>query len=174
MDAMTSDLWLAEFEDAAEAPGVAGGAAVGPGWLGSLCRVWAAEGPAPWRRYACAEASPGPAWQRLSPLISLPGASAAAVPGCHYVVETDVEPGHEADFDAWYTQEHLPGLAAVPGTVHAARYVRQGSPRFLALYLLTDPQVLGSPPWLAVRGTPWSDRVRPRFRNTRRLMFHAA
>jgi hypothetical protein len=53
----------------------------------------------------------------------------------------DVLPGSEADFDPWYEQEHLPGLASVPGTV---------------------------------RATPWSDRVRPTFVNTRRTMFRRA
>lgn len=170
------DLWLVEqdgspprIDGAAHAQGDGG-----EGRLTALCRPWAPQGPDPWRRYMLAARSPGPAWQRLAPRVWLPGASATAPATWHYVVETDVEPGHEADFDAWYTQEHLPGLAAVPGTVHAARFERDGSPRYLALYLLTAAEVLGSPPWLAVRGTAWSDRVRPRFRNTRRLMFRAA
>ena len=34
----------------------------------------------------------------------------------HYVVEADVLPESEAQLNAWYTIEHLPGLAAVPGT----------------------------------------------------------
>ena len=170
------DLWLAEQHESAPRldAGNLAGVADGEGWLDALCRAWAPQGSEPWRRYALAARAPGPTWQRLAPRISLPGASAAAVAAWHYVVETDVEPGHEADFNAWYTQEHLPGLAAVPGTVHAARFEREGSPRYLALYLLTAAEVLGSPPWLAVRGTAWSDRVRPRFRHTRRLMFRAA
>jgi hypothetical protein len=34
-----------------------------------------------------------------------------------------------------------------------------------------SPQVLERPEWLAVRHTEWSDRVRPHFRNTVRVMF---
>lgn len=90
----------------------------------------------------------------------------------HYVVETDVAPESEQDFNAWYTEEHMPGLAAVPGTARADRYLcRDGTPRYYACYDLFTRETFGSPPWLAVRGTDWSSRVRPSFRNTRRTMF---
>ncbi|HEX7747925.1 MAG TPA: hypothetical protein VF445_04155 [Bordetella sp.] len=90
----------------------------------------------------------------------------------HYVVETDVTPESEQDFNDWYTREHMPGLAAVPGTARADRYLcRQGTPRYYACYDLRTRETFGSPPWLAVRGTDWSSRVRPSFRNTRRTMF---
>lgn len=111
-------------------------------------------------------------WRRLSCVQQLDGASFGQTAAYHYVVETDVLPEHEEDLNAWYAHEHLPGLAAVPGTVRAARYVDAGgSPRYYACYDLASPDALGSPPWLAVRGTAWSSRVRPSFRNTRRTMF---
>jgi hypothetical protein len=48
-------------------------------------------------------------------------------------VESDVLPAHEDAFNAWYDHEHLPGLAAVPGTVRAARYISAaGAPRYYA------------------------------------------
>jgi len=87
-------------------------------------------------------------------------------------VETDVLPEHEADFNAWYDQEHLAGLAAVPGTVSAARLLDpQGHPRYHACYELATRETFGSPAWLAVRGTAWSSRIRPSFRNTTRTLF---
>ena len=89
-----------------------------------------------------------------------------------YMVETDIKPGAEADFDRWYEEEHLPGLAAVPGTVRARRYLaREGSPRYYACYDLATRDTFGSPAWLAVRATDWSSRVRPNFTNTKRTMF---
>lgn len=57
-------------------------------------------------------------------------------------------------------------MAGVPGTVRAGR-----SPRHHACYGLRTQETLGSPPWLAVRATDWSSRVRPAFRNTKRTMF---
>ncbi|MBS0455516.1 MAG: hypothetical protein JSS14_29800 [Proteobacteria bacterium] len=120
------------------------------------------------------EASTGP-WIRLQCVQELAGASPGEAPRFHYIVETDVLPEAEQDFNAWYGQEHLPGLAAVPGVVRAARYVdASGSPRYYACYDLTKLDAFGSPPWLAVRGTTWSSKVRPSFRNTRRTMFALA
>ena len=81
-------------------------------------------------------------------------ASAGQAPPYHYVVETDVLPEYEDDLNAWYAQEHLPGLACVPGTMRAARYVdTAGSPRYYACYDLASPDILGCPAWLAVRET---------------------
>jgi hypothetical protein len=36
---------------------------------------------------------------------------------------------------------------------------------------LVARDTLGSPPWLAVRGTAWSDICRPHFTNTSRTLF---
>jgi hypothetical protein len=102
----------------------------------------------------------------------LSGASAGADAPLRYVVATDVEAAHEADFNAWYEQEHLAGLAAVPGTVRATRLVDPaGSPRYHACYDLATLATFDSPAWLAARGTAWSSRVRPTFRNTSRTMY---
>ncbi|MFO1302892.1 MAG: DUF4286 family protein [Burkholderiales bacterium] len=107
--------------------------------------------------------------QRL--LQACEGASAGTDAAFHYVVSTDVRPEAEEDFNAWYVSEHLPGLASVPGTVRARRFRNDDdAPRYHACYDLATAETLGSPPWLAVRGTPWSSRVRPAFCNTTRLM----
>ena len=131
--------------------------------------------------FSAAEAPTPPAsaltgtWKRLRCVQELAGASGGQTTANHYIVETDVLPEFEDDLNAWYAQEHLPGLAGVPGTVRAARYVDDaGSPKYYACYDLTDADVLGSPAWLAVRATPWSSCVRPAFRNTRRTMFQRA
>jgi hypothetical protein len=105
-------------------------------------------------------------------LQDIPGASRGAAPVFHYVVETDVVPEAETDLNDWYDQEHLPGLAAVPGAIRAQRLRNlDGAPRYHACYELLAKETLGSAPWLAVRHTAWSDRVRPNFRNTKRTMF---
>jgi hypothetical protein len=109
---------------------------------------------------------------RLEPMFDAPGASRGETPLFHYVVETDVDPAHEADLNAWYDTEHMPGLAACPGSVRARRFRNpDGSPRYHSCYDLMSTETLGSEPWLAVRHTTWSDRVRPHFRNTKRTLF---
>jgi len=109
---------------------------------------------------------------RLLALMEVDGVSASAAPTHHYVVETDVVATAEADLNAWYDQEHMPGLAAVPGSVRAARYRNlDDGPRYHACYELASHETFGSPAWLRVRATDWSSRVRPMFVNTRRTMF---
>jgi hypothetical protein len=110
--------------------------------------------------------------KRLAPIAEWPGASAGAQAPYHYVVATDIEPGWEDELHTWYQDEHMPGLAAVPGNVQCARLRSiDGTPRYHACYDLVSPQVLERPEWLAIRHTEWSDRVRPHFRNTVRVMF---
>jgi hypothetical protein len=109
---------------------------------------------------------------RLRPVFDAAGASRQEAPVYHYVVETDVIPEHEADLNAWYDTEHMPGLAACPGCTRARRFRNpDGSPRLHACYDLVSTDTLASKPWLAVRQTAWSDRVRPHFRGTKRTLF---
>ena len=161
-----SDLWLMDFAwppaDGAVAPDTSAGVVLWQSVDGQLGRAY----------YASGRGAPGADWVRLHKLQSLDGASASATVTFHYVVETDVALEHEGELNAWYEQEHLPGLASVPGTIRAVRYRRDsGSPRYLACYDLTSPDTLNRPEWLAVRHTDWSSKVRPTFQNTRRTMF---
>ena len=111
----------------------------------------------------------------LELLMDLKGASAGETARYHYVVETGVDSDHERDFNAWYDSEHLRGLAAVPGCVRARRLraLEKAGERafYAACYDLVSDQALTSEAWLAVRRTPWSDRVRPTFRDTTRTVF---
>ena len=121
-----------------------------------------------WRLYSSAI----PGGQMLQPTTDLAGPDAGRVALFHYVVETDVPDAALADFNAWYETEHMPGLARVPGTIRASRYVRTvGSPRFVACYDLVTPAAMEREEWLAVRHTDWSSRVRPQFRNTFRTLY---
>ncbi|MEJ0067795.1 MAG: hypothetical protein WDO24_02585 [Pseudomonadota bacterium] len=69
----------------------------------------------------------------------------------------------EAEFNAWYDNEHLPERAAVDGFLTARRYVCiEGWPRYLALYDLDRVEALHAPSYLAVGGarqSAWSQRT---------------
>ena len=160
---MKGDLWLLRIEDRHASP---------PPQVDGLRLFHAIDAAA---SYAYASAPLSDDWLPLSCILDLAGAAAGRPAPVHYVVETDVLPEHEADFNDWYDQEHLAGLAAVPGTVRASRYlIDGGTPRYHACYELVSPDVFDSPEWRAVRATAWSSRVRPAFRNTRRTMFTRA
>lgn len=130
------------------------------------------ENPHAWRAYMTGELPVSMNAVELKLLTHLNGASYREVGNYHYIVETDISNASEEEFNAWYETEHLPGLAHVPGTVSAKRYVRlTGSPRYIACYELLSPTVMDSDAWLAVRHTAWSSRVRPMFTNTVRALF---
>ena len=96
---------------------------------------------------------------RLAPLSEWQGASAAEHAPYHYVVASDVDAAHEADFNRWYDTEHMPRLAAEPGAVHCARLTsRDSGPRYHACYDLAGPDVLDH------AECPYS-------RNARRILF---
>ena len=87
----------------------------------------------------------------------------------------NVTPEHEADFNDWYDSEHLPALAAVPGVLAAHRYrgrdQGQGdAPRYAALYYLANADVANGPAWKAAAASPWTDRLRPHFRDHLRIL----
>jgi hypothetical protein len=109
---------------------------------------------------------------RLECVFETDGYSRAEAPVFHYVVEMDPADGWMSEIARWYDTEHMPGLAAVPGCIHATRLINHDhGPVSHAYYELLTPQTLGSRPWLAIRWTHWSDIVRPHFTNTKRTMF---
>jgi hypothetical protein len=104
-----------------------------------------------------------------------PGAAAAPEGAGGLLLNAmNVAPEAEADFNAWYDEEHLPALARVPGTLAARRYrsaeTGGGSHRYVALYYLESPAVTQSADWAAAIDTPWSAKVRPHFRDRVRIL----
>jgi len=86
----------------------------------------------------------------------------------------DVLPEHESEFNEWYNTEHIPALAAVPGTLCARRFrSAEGSPRYVALYHLASADVPDSAAWKKAANTPWTEKLRPHFRNHLRIVSKA-
>jgi hypothetical protein len=83
-----------------------------------------------------------------------------------------VAPEHEREFNDWYNTEHIPALAAVPGTLCAHRYCGTGAAahRYLTLYYLTSAEVRNTTAWREAANTPWTERMRPHFRNHLRIV----
>jgi hypothetical protein len=103
---------------------------------------------------------------------TLPGDEAAPDGAGGLLVNAmNVNPAHEAEFNEWYDHEHIPGLAAVPGTLSARRFRDSGgSHRYLALYHLASADVPTTEAWKAAANTPWTDRLRPHFRDHLRIL----
>ena len=83
-----------------------------------------------------------------------------------------VAPEYEHEFNDWYDTEHIPALGAVPGTLYACRYRGTGAAaqRSLAVYYLTSAEIPNSAAWKAAANTPWTERIRPHFRNHLRIV----
>ena len=96
--------------------------------------------------------------------------AAPAEAGGILVNAMNVDPAHEAEFNEWYEHEHIPALAAVPGILCARRFrYAGGSHRYLALYHLTSADVPAGAVWKAAAFTPWTQRLRPHFRDWLRI-----
>ncbi|HWD26974.1 MAG TPA: hypothetical protein VG387_07405 [Rhizomicrobium sp.] len=99
------------------------------------------------------------------------GASHGTGTDYHLVVRTNVADGGWPELLRWYDEEHLGILASAPGTALAQRLVSEDAPpRSYACYDITAPEVLETRAWLSARETEWSSRVRPTFRDTRRVV----
>lgn len=95
-----------------------------------------------------------------------------------YIVHTDI-PDHIVDeYNEWYDKEHLPRCAGIPGVLRARRFASTGipggasdGPRYLTAYELAGPDVWESPAAQLARKTPWTEKMRSLFSNTRRAYY---
>jgi hypothetical protein len=101
--------------------------------------------------------------------------SAPAGAGGLMMYAMNVAPEAETEFNAWYDEEHIPRLAAVPGCLSARRFrilkaESDGAQRYLAMYHLERPEVCSSAAWREAAGTEWTARMRPHFRDGLRIV----
>jgi len=69
-----------------------------------------------------------------------------SLPHGQLCVWTDIDPAHEADFNAWYDREHMQERVAIPGFTHARRFraTDRGPRKYLALYVTDTLDVFRS------------------------------
>ena len=94
--------------------------------------------------------------------------AAPAGAGALLVASMNVDPAAEPEFNEWYNAEHLPQLGAVPGVLCARRYSSEAADRerkYLALYHMTSLDVPRGDAWKKAADTPWTQRMRPHFRD---------
>lgn len=80
------------------------------------------------------------------------------------VVYTDVDIGHDAEFNAWYNEEHIPERMSAPGFLDSARYqALKGGPSYLAVYELESVEAIQTPEYLRMSQNPtdWTKRMSP-------------
>ena len=80
------------------------------------------------------------------------------------IVFVDVDVEHDAEFNEWYNQEHLPERLSAPGFLDGARYeALKGGPRYLAVYELESAETLQSDEYRRQSENPteWTKRMSP-------------
>jgi hypothetical protein len=86
-------------------------------------------------------------------------------------VWNDIGAADEAEFNAWYEEEHFPERLSVPGILTARRYRDVSAPlRYAAIYDTVSVAVLTSPAYLArlANPSPRTRAIMPRFSNMTR------
>jgi hypothetical protein len=97
-----------------------------------------------------------------------------------YIVHTDIPDHIVAEYNAWYDSEHLPRCVGIPGVLRARRYTAAActsgdtGPKYLTAYEMTGPEIWESPAALQARKTPWTEKMRSLFSNTRRALYRLA
>jgi hypothetical protein len=90
----------------------------------------------------------------------------------------DVRPGQEAAFDAWFQSEHLLERLGVPGFKFVRRHeALLGAPRYFNFYIVDNPDVLTSKPYLERldNPTPMTKKIMSEaFINMNRTVCHRA
>jgi hypothetical protein len=98
--------------------------------------------------------------RRLYSPISDSGATGQAPPVL-MAVSMSVPESAEADMEAWYVEEHIPMLLAVPGWRRSRRYVLSSgsAPKYLSLHEIDSHASFDRPEYKAAVSTPWRNRI---------------
>jgi hypothetical protein len=87
----------------------------------------------------------------------------------YLAIWSDLAPEDETDWMHWITREHSAERVGVDGFLACRIFRALGTAanRFFILYELKEPEIVGSPPYLARLNepTPWSQRIMPRLKN---------
>ena len=76
------------------------------------------------------------------------------------MVVVDVLPEHEAEFNRWYDEEHIPQKLATPGFRSARRFASHDhAGRYLAVYEVDGADVVTNPEYMAQPMSDWAQVV---------------
>ena len=101
--------------------------------------------------------------QQIAQAGSAMAPAADAVKGL-LMVSLQPEAGYEDEFNDWYTTEHIEYGARVPGLLRVRRFKAvEGSPTYVALWELADPNLPNTQAWRQALDTPWAVRIRQHY-----------
>ena len=76
------------------------------------------------------------------------------------IVQVDIDPAREDEFNRWYDEEHVPEKRASPGFHSARRFKHFAIPhRYLAIYEVDDGDTVTSPAYMSQPQSEWSRSI---------------
>lgn len=95
-----------------------------------------------------------------------------------YIVQMDIPPELEAEFNRIYDTQHIPEISKVPGVLGVKRYALEkpvpGVPKYAAIYRVASPDVPQGPAWVAASDTgDWKPKIRSHTLNRRHALYKA-
>jgi len=76
------------------------------------------------------------------------------------VVQVDIDPAREDEFNRWYDEEHVPEKLAAPGFSSARRFKHFTIPhRYLAIYEVEDGDTVTNPTYMSQPQSEWSASI---------------
>jgi len=116
--------------------------------------------PTPWSRRMKRHYGPNRIRNTYETVLSLGDPAPPASPWV-FMAKIEIDPAVEAEFNEWYSEEHAPALAAVPGVARVRRFVAaEGEPKYAAIYELASPEVLETEAWAHARELGRTQRMR--------------
>lgn len=106
-------------------------------------------------------------WQQYNSILEVRQSKFSAVTVVTVGITISTDPDSDQKLDEWYTEEHIPGLAAVPGWQASIRLqlanssgkdVEYAAP-YLAIHEWAEPNGLGGEIWKKAVFTPWSESI---------------
>jgi hypothetical protein len=99
--------------------------------------------------------------RRVYEQVSFDGAALERPGPVLMIVSISVPAALEDDMAAWYAEEHIPMLLAVPGWQRIRRYrlTAGTAPAWLSLHDVASTDVLDTPEYKAAVSTPWRNRI---------------
>lgn len=82
------------------------------------------------------------------------------------IVQVDIDPEREDEFNRWYDEEHVPEKQATPGFYSARRFKHFTAPhRYLAIYEVENGDLVTNPEYMTQQQSEWSTSIMQAWRD---------
>jgi hypothetical protein len=90
------------------------------------------------------------------------------------IVEVEIDPADDEEFNRWYDEEHVPEKLRSPGFRSARRFrAHDDDTRYLVIYELDSPEAATSPAYMSQELSAWTRSLMSRWKGWRRSVWVA-